>query len=98
MAGHKRFAAAVLAAAALLVVLSSCLFIVGHADHDCTGEDCPVCEQIAVCIQSLNTAAAAAAAAALAVILPFRIREGRKAAALLCAVDSPVSLKVKLSN
>ena len=32
-----------------LVVLWSSMFIVIEAEHDCSGEDCPVCLCIAVC-------------------------------------------------
>lgn len=30
----------------LLVTLCSILFLVKEANHDCTGEDCPICAQI----------------------------------------------------
>lgn len=33
----------------LFLMISSILFIAIEADHDCKGEDCPICYQIAVC-------------------------------------------------
>ena len=58
------------------VILGSVLFIAGHANHDCAGEDCAVCAELAQCcrqLQTLGTAArsmiAAAAACFLAVLL-----------------------------
>lgn len=30
----------------VLVMLFSCVYVVEHVDHECTGEDCPVCALI----------------------------------------------------
>ena len=94
----KRVMAAVLAALILVVMLSSSLFIIEHADHDCTGEDCPICEQIYLCTQTLKTLSAAVMATCvfflLAALLQIRIRQVEAA----CVSHTPVSLKVKLSN
>ena len=32
----------------------SALFIVNHVDHDCTGEDCGVCQEISACLSALR--------------------------------------------
>lgn len=37
----------------LFMVFSSC-FVVLEAEHDCTGEDCIVCECIDVCVNTLR--------------------------------------------
>ena len=54
--------------AALFVVamVTSVLFIALEAEHDCIGEDCPVCLQIAVCHSILNLSAGAAGIVLLA--------------------------------
>lgn len=71
----KRILAAVLTALVLVVMLSSSLFIIEHADHDCTGEDCPICQQIYLCTQTLKTLSIAVIAAtvffALAALSPI---------------------------
>lgn len=47
--------------AAVLMLATLCLsllFIAVHADHDCIGEDCPVCAVIRIvhsCLHSINT-------------------------------------------
>ena len=43
-------------AAALLLALCliAALFVVSHADHDCTGTDCAVCHEIHSCLSALR--------------------------------------------
>lgn len=38
-----------------LVIFSSSLFIITHAAHDCTGEGCSICMELAECHKTLNT-------------------------------------------
>ncbi len=94
----KRILAAVLTALVLAVMLSSSLFIIEHADHDCTGEDCPICQQIYLCTQTLKTLSIAVIAAtvffALAALLHITIRQTEA----VCVPHTPVSLKVKFTN
>lgn len=94
----KRILAAVLTALVLAVMLSSSLFIIEHADHDCTGEDCPICQQIYLCTQTLKTLSLAVIAAAVfyafSALLSITIRQVETA----CVPHTPVSLKVKLTN
>ena len=83
----------------LIAVFSlSALFVVSHADHDCTGEDCPICQQIYLCTQTLKTLSIAVIAAtvffALAALLHITIRQTEA----VCVPHTPVSLKVKLTN
>ena len=94
----KRILTAVLATLVLVVMLSSSLFIIEHADHDCTGEDCQICQQIYLCTQTLKTLSLAGMAVvvffALSALLHISIRQAETA----CVPHTPVSLKVKLSN
>ncbi len=38
-----------------LVIFCSSAFIIVHTDHNCTGEDCSVCIELAECHKTLNT-------------------------------------------
>ena len=98
MINHGRIVAAVLAAITVLVVLSSSVFIIEHADHDCVGEDCPVCEQICSCTQNLKTLSIALLTSALIVALTFSLCTGVKRLASVYVPRTPVFLKVKLSD
>jgi hypothetical protein len=37
-----------------LVIFCSSAFIITHTNHDCTGEDCSVCMELAKCHKTLN--------------------------------------------
>lgn len=94
---HRLFAAA-LALAVVIVMLFSVLFVAAEAEHDCAGEDCAICVQLAMCENALRVSALTAVLAALAAAVPGVL-------SLLCThtpgmVSSvtPVSLKVKLSD
>ena len=52
---RNRVAAFVLTLLFVFVMLFSQFFIIAEAEHDCIGEYCPVCEQIAVCENALKT-------------------------------------------
>ncbi|MBE6908900.1 MAG: hypothetical protein E7474_04755 [Ruminococcaceae bacterium] len=98
MTKRRRIFAAVLAALVALVVLSSSVFLIEHADHDCAGEDCPVCRQLDACVQNLKNLAAAALVVLVAAVFTAAARicaDGRLSA---YAPRTPVALKVKLSN
>ena len=95
--GKKRLAACILTLVFVLAMLSSMAFIVLEAEHDCTGEDCPVCYQLSVCEHTLKLGLAAAVLTGtllIGLILPFAARFA--SGVRLCL--TPVTLKVKLSN
>ena len=55
MAGNaKRIVSWIVLVIFSLVIFSSSCFIITHADHDCTGENCSVCTEIAECHNTLN--------------------------------------------
>ena len=97
MTKKRRWISCFLAALFVLVMLSSLVFIVLEAEHDCTGEDCPICYQIHVCERTLKSGLAAAvfvAAGFAGALCP-------SAAPLSSGVRlclTPVTLKVKLSD
>ena len=64
MTKQIRAIAAILAGMIAVVILSSSLYIAAEADHDCRGEDCVICAQIAACENTLRELACAAVAVA----------------------------------
>ena len=98
MAKRRHMIAAAFALVAVLAVLSSSIFLIEHAEHDCAGADCPICEQLYACAQSLRNLAAAGT-----VVLTVAGFAAVSCAALcpdvfVAALQTPVLLKVKLSN
>lgn len=95
---HTRALALLLSAAMLLVLLASTAFVVSHADHDCCGDNCLICEQINVCTQHLKTVSLAAAAALLFAALLRFARASLPAPAPCMARQTLITCKVKLTN
>ncbi len=89
-AGHnnskKKKAAAILMSIMILgVLLLSVAFLIHEADHDCTGEDCPVCAMMQQCENTLSrmgTGANISVLAAFAAILSLFILYTQPASAV----------------
>ncbi len=94
----QRGAACIMAVMMLLVVLLSSFFIAVHADHDCTGEDCPICASIQHCenaIRGIGSGVTAVSAVIVPVLISLLLISGGVA---LFQFDTPVSTKVRLNN
>ena len=94
----KRLIAAGLALTVILVMLTSVCFIIAETNHNCIGEDCPVCTVLRTCETALKTLGCAAAglfsaAFSLFFCLALTLRSKHGSEHL-----SPVSLKVRLLN
>ena len=93
----KRFVSTALVFALFFVMLLSTIYIIAETEHDCVGDNCPVCSQISQCENAINTvssAASIAAAAAFAYILmagTVKITSQKPASTL-------ISLKVQLTE
>ena len=93
----KRLLAMGLALCLLIAVLFSVFFLAAEANHHCTGNHCPVCEEIKVAQSLLNGVKTALLTAAVLTVLRLGTQKavvlgGRRAEARL----SPVDLQVKL--
>ena len=99
MNAHKRGYALLLCISLILVLFVSSAFLIQEADHDCCGEDCPICETIAVNIQLIRTLG-------LALLIPAAILFLRRGQAVRCRHDrhirfftgTLVSWKVRLDD
>ncbi len=96
---QKRVGALILCIGMALVLAVSAAFIIHEADHDCSGEDCPVCRMIAVNINLLRTLGLAV----IAFLSLFFLISGRpvhnwKSRYACCFSGTPVSWKVRLND
>lgn len=83
-----------------VVISLSVLFIVAHAEHDCTGEDCVVCTELEACetiIRGIGRAVVWAAAVAIFWCFSGNLYSFLR---ICCMTDSIslVSLKIRLNN
>ena len=94
----KKIVAGIAAFAVLFLVLFSAFFICVEADHDCSGEDCPVCACIQMCEtiirQMIEKLVIAGLFCALAVFFLFLNRDE----AAFFVQETPVSLKIRKNN
>lgn len=82
-----------------IVMLFSVCFVLAEADHDCIGEDCSVCHQISLCVDTLEFFGLAAAIVDIAAAF-LNVSEISLPVLKLKPVcsSSLVALKVKLSD
>ena len=95
---RNRIIALVLAAIVFFTFAFSVCVIATEAGHDCHGENCPICEIIAICENNIKGLSLILVFVSLMVALALLgafIRETRK---LRYQSQTPVSLKVKLTN
>ncbi|MCR5005884.1 MAG: hypothetical protein K6A77_08250 [Clostridiales bacterium] len=94
----KRTAAGIMGLMMLFFVLFSALFIVVEADHECTGEDCPICLCIEQCEELMRQIGTGIKVMAMAVIISL----GVLSAVCQCTDRVPlgtlVTEKVRLNN
>ncbi|MCR5233870.1 MAG: hypothetical protein K6E53_08170 [Lachnospiraceae bacterium] len=93
-----RITSGIMAVMMLVVILVSSFFIAAHTDHDCTGEDCPICACIQQCentIRRIGSGITAESAVIIPVLISLLIIS-------FCVPsfqrDTPVSAKVRLNN
>ena len=99
MADRKHVRALLLCAGFILVLFVSSAFLIHEADHDCCGEDCPICRTIA-----MTTALMRAFLMIAAVwLLSFAMAAATSAhsvsdTARFGVSDTPVSRKIRMNN
>ena len=98
MTKKKRIISLVVAVAVFFVMLYSALYIAAEANHDCVGENCPICYQISVCQNALKNLSLAVSAAAFAAAFTYTLCRSISACADVTPSYTLVSLKVKLTD
>ncbi len=99
MTNAKRIGALVLCIGLALVLAVSTAFVIHEADHICSGDDCPICQMIAIHIKLLYSLGLAV----LVLLSLFFLQSGHSARArrdrdTCCVFRTLVSLKIRLNN
>ena len=94
----RKTAAGMIAFLLVFALLFSLLFLVAEAGHDCASDDCAICRIIAVAEDVLKKAALLFCAAAVAVVVCLSAAKTLPALSAARRNDTPVLLRVKLSN
>lgn len=98
MTKKRRIAAMAMCLALLLVMFFSTVYMIREADHNCTGENCPICHEIRICRQILNTVGTAVLGAAVFSFASVFLTALTSAHRRESAAVTLISLKVKLSD
>ena len=98
MTGRKQVRALLLCAGSILVLAVSSAFLIHEADHDCCGEDCPICRTIAM-TGMLMRVLFVIASAWLLFSLPAVLSARRASAgARFILSETPVSRKIRMND
>ena len=98
MGSVKKLLALLLCAMLLLSLVFSISFISHEAGHDCAGEECQICAVISECTKVIERILAVATVFVLCGAPLLFVRHESDFVAFLAEENSPVKLKVKLSN
>ena len=95
---RNRITAIVLCVFFIFSILFSVSFILREAEHDCVGENCPICYQISVCENTLKNLSLAVCAVAFATAFTYTLCRSISACTAVIPSYTLVSLKVKLTD
>ena len=98
MNNQRRVFAIVLAVLFVLFAALSLTFLLVEAGHDCSGEDCPICEQIALISNSLRTVAMLVFVLMIMTVALIGAKKLSEIMKIGYRADTLVLLKTKLSN
>lgn len=98
MKKRNRIIALLLAVIVLFIMAFSLVIVAAEANHECCGENCPICEIIAICENNIKGLSLILVFVSLMVALALMRTFLRDTRAFLCQSQTPVSLKVKLTN
>ena len=82
----------------VFVLLASQFFVIVEADHDCSGEDCPVCRFLAIVENTLKKFSLAICVMATLLLVRAQSVKWHFSLREILPKQDPVSFKVKLSN
>ena len=98
MTKKHRIVAVLMAALVLFVMAFSLFVIAAEADHNCAGDDCPICAVIAVCENTVKGLTAVMVFVSLMVALAIARFRFEREKQRFVRFSNPVLLKVKLTN
>ena len=94
----KRITAWIALVAVVFVMLFSVLYISYHADHECTGADCPVCAVMEQCGNNIKNIGTIIVAVAAVFFLYLSIKKSVQFVSAVCPDYSLISQKVRMNN
>lgn len=94
----RRITAWVAMLATVFVMLFSGIYLAEHAEHNCTGNDCPICAVINQCSNNLKTIGTAAIIASASLFVFPLLQGSVLAVSKIVSCNSLFSQKVRMNN
>ena len=94
----KRITAWIALVAVVFVMLFSVIYISQHADHECTGAECPVCAVMEQCGNNIKNIGTIIVAVAAVFFLCLSIKKSVQYVITVCPDYSLISQKVRMNN
>ena len=95
---RRQIASLLLGMALMACVLGGTAVVLLEAGHECSGEDCPVCQLVLVTRTSLTFIAKPATLSAVVAFYPLTTAQPRLQAQVMAVADTLVYRKVRLNN
>ncbi len=93
----KRIIAWIALLAVVFVMLFSAIYILKHADHECTGAECPVCAVMEQCGNNIKNIGTIFVAIVAAFFLCLSIQKRVQHVITVCSYYSLFSQKIRLN-
>ena len=94
----KRITAWIALVAVIFVMLFSVIYISKHADHECTGAECPVCAVMEQCGNNIKNIGTIIVAVAAVFFQCLSIKKSVQFVSAVCPDYSLISQKVRMNN
>jgi len=94
----RRAVAILMTLALLFVMFFSNIYIAHDGDHDCDGEDCPVCALLQASANNLRQMGSGSITAPASTLLVFVVLVMLRSIIFDVAISTPVSRKIRLNN
>lgn len=82
----------------VIVLLFSAFYLVEHAEHDCTGSECPICMVMAQCSNNLKAIGTALILASASLFLFTLTNKELHYDKIISLSNSLISQKVRMNN
>lgn len=96
--GKNRIIAIIMMIAVVSVMLFSTVYLEEQADHDCTGEDCPICAMMIQCSNNLKQMGGVVAVVVCVALFVCACESLQEYSVNLVSFHSLISQKVRLND
>ena len=98
MSKSRKYLAVFMAVVMAAVFALSVFFVISESEHNCSGDDCQICQAVNLCLKAFDNTTPKPAASALSAVMCFALVLVIGAVSVCLTDKNLITLKVKLSN